>query len=573
MKKFLKLFFIFIFAVLLWNCSSSVKANSINKISMDIFINKSGNAEITETWICSASEGTEIYHPYYNLGNSKISNLVVSENGNTYTTLSSWNTSGTLSSKAYKCGINTVNNGVELCWGISKYGSHTYTVKYTISNFVSELTDAQMVYWTLIPYNFSNTINSVYIKIYSNFNYSDTLEVWGYGDYGAPTYVYNGVIEMQSNGTLKSDEYMTILIKFPLGTFNTSNYSNRNFEYYYNMAEEGAEKYNSSSILGIILAIFYIFLILLSYFIILFPTKNRQKKDFKISKKSMLRVKRANYYRDIPCENNLFKAYYIAYQYGIIKKETDLLGAILLKWIKDSLVRLEKREGTGITKKEEEVFIFDEIDNEQIPDFSERKIYNMLREASKDGILEKNELKVWCQKNYKIFLSWFESILKGQKSSLDLNGYIVSKKKNRLFTNKTYLEETPELVKEAEKIAGFKQFLLDYTLISKREAIEVHLLEEYLIYAQMLGIAKKVSKQFKNLYPDIIEQSHFNNYDNIIFIHNYTSRGVHSARSAKSAADARARASSYSSGGGGFSSGGGGGGSFGGGGHGGGGFR
>ena len=83
-----------------------------------------------------------------------------------YTTLNSWNTSGSLSSKAYKCGINKISNGVELCWGISNYGSNTYTVKYTITNFVSSLADCQMVYWTLIPYDFSNSIGSVKIKIH-----------------------------------------------------------------------------------------------------------------------------------------------------------------------------------------------------------------------------------------------------------------------------------------------------------------------------------------------------------------------------------------------------------------------
>ena len=81
-----------------------------------------------------------------------------------------------------------------------------------------------------------------------------------------------------------------------------------------------------------------------------------------------------------------------------------------------------------------------------------------------------------------------------------------------------------------------------------------------------MGIAKKVAKEFKDLYPEVIEQSNFSSYDNIIFIHTCSTSGIRSANSAKS------RAESYSSGGGGFSSGGGGGGSFGGGG-GGGGFR
>ena len=94
----------------------------------------------------------------------------------------------------------------------------------------------------------------------------------------------------------------------------------------------------------------------------------------------------------------------------------------------------------------------------------------------------------------------------------------------------------------------------------------MHLLEDYLIFAQLMGMAQKVAKEFKELYPELIEQSNFISYDNIEFVHMYLAKGILRANEAKS------RASSYSSGGGGFSSGGGGGGSRGSGG-GGGGFR
>ena len=114
----------------------------------------------------------------------------------------------------------------------------------------------------------------------------------------------------------------------------------------------------------------------------------------------------------------------------------------------------------------------------------------------------------------------------------------------------------------AEQMAGLKKFLKEFTLIKEREAIEVNLWNEYLMYAQIFGIAKKVAKEFKKLYPDVITDEY---YDDIIFIHTISYRGVNAATSA------RERAESYSSGGGGFSSGGGGTGSFGGGG--GGGFR
>ena len=136
MKKILKISLIFLFFLLTFGILKSVNANSISQISMDIYVDKNGNATINEVWDCTTNNGTEVYHPYYNLGKSKIENLQVSENGRNYQTLSSWDTSRNLEDKAYKCGINKIKNGVELCWGISKYSTHVYNVKYTISNFI-----------------------------------------------------------------------------------------------------------------------------------------------------------------------------------------------------------------------------------------------------------------------------------------------------------------------------------------------------------------------------------------------------------------------------------------------------
>ena len=244
-KSFKILIMLLIFIAVI-GIKNTVQANSISSISMDIFIDNNGNANVTEIWKCSTNQGTESYHPYDNLGNSKITNLTVSDKNQIYTTLESWDTSGTLSSKAYKCGINRISNGVELCWGISNYGSNTYTVRYNISNFVSELNDCQMVYWTLIPYDFSNSIGDVKIKIYADSYFKDTIDVWGYGNYGGLCYVNDGAIYMESDGTLGTSEYMTILAKFPKGTFNTSNNLSRDFEDYYQMAEDGATKYKKS---------------------------------------------------------------------------------------------------------------------------------------------------------------------------------------------------------------------------------------------------------------------------------------------------------------------------------------
>ena len=561
-NKCLKVLFMIIFFIAIINIKTKVQANSISSINMDIFIDNYGNANVTETWQCNTSQGTESYHPYYNLGNSSITNLTVSDKTKTYTTLGSWNTSGSLSSKAYKCGINYINNGVEICWGISSYGSNTYIVKYTITNFVSSLSDSQMVYWTLIPYDFSNSIGSVKIKIYSNKYFQDTIDVWGYGNYGGLCYVNNGAIYMDSDGRLGTSEYMTILAKFPLNTFNCENVLDYDFDHYYNMAEKGSKKYNKKS--GSIISKFssvFIYIFQFAFFMVIMIVSKitiGKKYGFKYGPLGKRIPRDVNYFRDIPCDNDIFKAYYIAYQYNIIKNKTDILGAIILKWLKKGIIKTENREGGKIFKKENTVILLGDERNRALDNTKETELFHMMYVASKDGILENKEFEIWCRKSYSKILSWFDDILEEQRNKLYEEGLLTKQNSGVVFIDK--YTATPELKNEAMKLAGLKRFLLEYTLIPDRDAIEVELFEDYLIFAQMMGIAKQVSKQFKELYPEMIEQTNYGTYDNIIYINYCSSRGIASANSA------RAAAQSYSSGGGGFSSGGGGGGSFGGGG-------
>ena len=571
MKK--KIFSLLFFAMLciIMGFNNTVKANSISSIDMDIYVDNSGNAEVTEIWNCSTNQGTECYHPYYNLGNSKITNLRVYDKTNTYTNTGSWDTEASKSEKAYKCGINNIYNGVELCWGISNYGTNTYTVKYNISNFVSELTDSQMMYWTLIPYDFSNSIGSVKIKVRADSYFQDTIDVWGYGNYGGLCYVNNGTIYMQTEGNLKTEEYMTFLAKFPKETFNTANYLDHDFNYYYNMAQEGSTPYNKKQkswiekILTIVFGIFMAIIFILPFVItiIVTATTTGKKYGFKYGDAGKKIPKDVAYYRDIPCDGDIFRTYYIAYQYGIMKNKTDILGAIILKWLKSGMIRTEQRDGGKIFKKEETVIILGDEVTKKFDNEREESLFHMMYIASKDGILENKEFEKWCRSSYEKILGWFDNILKDQRAILASDGFIKDEKKGFFGTKYTAMQSLKD---EALKIAGLKRFLLDYTLIKDRTAIEVELFEDYLIYAQLLGIAKQVSKQFKELYPDMIEQTNYGSYDNLVYINYVSSRGVSSANSARAAAE------SYSSGGGGFSSGGGGGGSFGGGG-GGGGFR
>lgn len=198
-KTYKILFFTFIFLFFVF--IGKVNANTFYSVNMNIYVDKNGDAHVTEVWDYNANTGTENYHSYKDIGNSEFKDFTVKDETRNYVTNSYWNINSSFENKAYKCGINKISDGVELCWGISSYGRHTYTLNYTITKFVSELDDSQMIYWELIPSG--STKGNVYIKIYSDFNYTSDTPIWGYGNYGGTCYVYDGYIEMRLRRKVK----------------------------------------------------------------------------------------------------------------------------------------------------------------------------------------------------------------------------------------------------------------------------------------------------------------------------------------------------------------------------------
>ena len=553
MKKVCYLFLSFVFFFM---ASNQVNANSINKISMDIKIDAKGNANITEVWSAYLNKGTEGYHPYYDLGNSTITmNSVSDDKGNNYTLNSNWNVDDSFSTKKYHYGIYKTGNETDLCWGISDYGNRVYTINYTINNFIYNTTDGyQILYWQLIPYSLSSKPDSVYIKVSADNKFSDSLDVWGFGNYGGTCYVYDGYIEMQSKGSLSENEYMTMLVKFPANTFTTTNNINKSFDAIYNQAEEGTTNYNkdddSTSFWPVIASIVPWLIIVV--FIAYASSKGANKIKNKVMPKNVLP------FRDLPCKDDLRLAYLIANEYHLAKDKTDYLGTLLLKWIKNDNVTVATEE-TGVFKNKNTTITMLKAPTDPL----ELEMYNMMLDASKDSILENNEFKKYCEKNYTKVLAWFDKVINDKITSLANTSYINVSEKRGVFGSVKENNATPILNEKAKEMAGLKLFFKEFSSMDEKRAIEVKMWREYLMYAQLLGMAKEVAKEFQKLYPDVITE---NNYNDIILINNFSYMGVHAASLAQT------RANNYTAGGGGFSAGGGGGGSFGGGG-GGGGFR
>ena len=491
------------------------------------------------------------------------------------------------------------------------YGKHVYEVSYTITNFVDTLKDAQMVYWTLIPHGRSDKVDNASIKIRADKAFDYKVQVWGFGEDGGVCRVNDGIIEMKSKNGLKINEYMTILVRFPTDFFDSNNINSRNFDYYYKMANKDVQKTSAEIfnemmekymivfiiVLGVVVYVlkflFYIALavfakgvgkifdhtnsvVIITYIIfailcintlnwwstivllVISVIADKMIKEHKVVKGN-IKESQVMYYRDIPCDGDIFKMYYIAYQYGLIKKESDFLGAVILKWIKEGKAEILDKNGDS---KNDSILLSANYynwdwDSKNWSNLYEKQLYQMMFEASIDGVLEKKELRKWCNNRYSKLFAWFENIMNDERGKLLRSDELIAE---HVHIGKAKYKATDKLLEQGKQICGLKKYLKDFTLIHEREPIEVQLFEDYLIIAQILGIAKKVMKQFKDLYPNVIEDSRFD-YVDYAFVHSVSHRTIRRAYYRRTLSNAAKMAAS----GGGSSRSGGGGGSRGGG--------
>ena len=548
MKKLL------LFLVLTLMAPLSVSANTIYKMNIDVYLNQDGSADITEVWDVDGSDGTEWYKVMNNLGNMELSSFVVSMDGVDLDS-KDWDVSESLSEKRGYYGINYTSDGMELCFGKYDYDRHIFTLNYTLSNFIINTNDSQIITYKFIDKLSSVDFRDFSISISGYYNFPDTLDVWGYG-YKGYAYVSSGMIEMSNEeNSDMNDNYVVLLARFPLGTFNTMNTVDgyTDFDTVYNMAEDGAFDYDYDKT-SLWETIFAFIGCIGGVVIVAIPIYHSYYNSYGYVGNKKIDAKNLPMFRDIPCNKDIYYANTLIKLNNFDYNEGNIFGAIILKWVRNDKVVFTNKE-VGIFNKETSV-----IDLTLNPVFDnelEKKLFDMMYEASKDGYLETKEFERWCKKNYSEFLNLFKKIENNIISDLKSKGMIYIRRNKEECKFKNVMNDT--IYNDSVKLYGLKKYLKEFSNMNTKEVIEVRLWDEYLMFAYLFGIADKVLKQLKNMYPEFISQMEEQNinYDTLMFVNHISTRGVSAARSA---------AESYSSGGGGFSSGGGGGGSFGGGG-------
>lgn len=262
-----------------------------------------------------------------------------------------------------------------------------------------------------------------------------------------------------------------------------------------------------------------------------------------------------DYCRDIPLECQIPAIYYSCAQTGLIVEQNDVIGAYLLKWLQSGNIEIreeKKEKGLGILNRQTPSIILKSAPKGADP--GENRLYLILEQASGGNhILQEKEMYHWAVSNYGSISEMLKSIDETGEKFLKESGYLgtipASGPLHLYRTQKPVFTEAGR--EQMLCLKGIKNFLKDFTIIDEREPQDVTLWDQYLIAAQLFGMADKVAEKFKAIYPAYFTDyaSYYNNYAG--------SYAVISSISKAGISGANSGSASTSSGGGGGSSGGG----------------
>lgn len=574
----------------------AVDETYIDTLSITCYISEEGSAIFTETWDMYVSEGTEGYKILDNMEGQPVKLLsVTDESGQNYKKLSDWDSSLSLKQKKNTCGTiyDEEDDHYELCFGLGSYGHHQYTLKYRIDHFVNQYEKTQGINYAFFS-EMELTINHAEIDLYAK-NHPFTTEnsaIWGFGYEGTCTYDEDGHIRLVSEQELIGDK-MQLLMRIDDALFTSPSqvHADESFDDVLADAREEASfdddeyideddndyQYDDSSDMPWVLMCLFGGISAIAAFIFVSRAANHSVSKMHFEDPALIYDKETvHQFRDIPCQKDLLYFYYIANKCQLITEDnrSGIMAAFLLKWINKGYCSFQKGPKAGLLKKHD-TYAIDLSHDIPVTSEIEAKLLNIYRQAAKeDRILETAEFERWCTRNYRQVENWFDDISRYVQRDMmrkNLMRFDITQKKALWFTKQQKQRiYSNQVYEDMNQVTGFSLFLKNQDNMKDKEVIDVHLWDEYLIFASVLGIADEVIKQLDLVCPDYASyHTHYNyTYTDYIIMHqiarNFVHKGCTNARSAYHSANSSAYSgggghASVGGGGGGFSGGGGGG--------------
>ena len=610
-KKLLSILFIVIFICITFSINVKADDNSslyLDKLDFKVYIHKDGSMDVTETWNIDIKNTNTLYKTfkkdkdkYTSIENVKVKDVTANKE------LTQINEEMYHVTKDCYYGLENSKGRFEIAWGIgldNEYDTRKYEISYTVKDAIAKYNDYAEIYWQFVGADFeidADTITGTIILPEKVENIKDIL-VWGH------TENLNGEIYVINNDTIKfkvdnfnAGRYVEVRSLFPNSmiestgrTYNKDIY-NTVIEEETKWAKQANLKREWENIKDDVIAAFVISVIAALCIIFIEKAVKYGKKI--IETKKLKPEEYIEYFRELPEKDATpGEALYVLeepysrfnYYFGKIFSAT-LLNLKLKDYID---LKVEKNE-----KNKEKIYIkkLKEVDNQLKSDEADilRFVYRVNK--SKDEI-EIKELEKYIKNHSSSVLSLIENSKKHIESQLKSQGIIDESAKKQYqdysgiastyftFAIVTLFWAFPfaivllingilcsRLRKKAnvltqkgvnlkEKWKGLKKYMEDFSLLNEKEIPAIEVWEHYLVYATAFGIADKVLKQLKTIYPNIDEIDTASTSTCMYFMfHSNFSSSFSGAINSSISSSISSSYSSGSGGGGGFSGGGGGG--------------
>lgn len=506
-----------------------------------------GSAYVQQVWTGVFDEGTECYFPVTNLGDMELSALRVADGSGEYAVLDAWDTEASFEEKAHKCGLNKVDGGYEVCWGISEYGENRYAVEYRIEGLAAAYDDYDGFLFQFVPsgMNTGPTEVSVRVAVRNGSLTEENAAVWAFGFDGQARFA-EGEVLAYTQEPLTDNNSMILMLQLEKGLLTPSRTAGGTFEAIKERAFEGSD-YESDDDGGIWLVVLLAVAAGLGVLIWKGGQEGRKVKSL---------AKTADYWREAPIGGNIEASFVLASRFYQANDDGNLIAAALTRLLAEGCLIPLTDVDAGFMGREKKSVSLRLSKPPATGGPAVRALYALLTQAAgSDGILQEKELERYCKTNYTALLNVIEEAKRDGGETLIGIGCYQSHLQTVTLDGLTERGKTLLM-----QLIGYKKYLLDFSLIAERGVNEALIWRDCLTYAALFGIGAKVMAELRKLYP-ANTSAYAGSMETTYYIaYRYHHVTYQAAKSAEAARSSGGGGSSSLGGGGGFSGGGSGGG-------------
>lgn len=606
-----------VFIVLFSKTLSNASYQELNSLNYQAYINDDGSMYVIEEWNIYISDTNTLFKNFEKDSNkfSKITDVKVTDltSGKELTKI--YNEMYHVTKDCYYA-LDIDNNKFEIAWGVgldNTSATRQYRIEYIVEDAVAKYNDCSELYWQFVGSNFDVDSKKVKgtIHLPALAESKESIKVWGH------TEELNGEIHVTDLDKVEfevnkfnSGNYIEVRIAMPVDMVTQSGrtYNKDQLPSILKEEEKWAKDANYKRAYNrfITIVVIILFIIVVIFIdIILIKKINKYKKL--VNKGQIIKPSQEiKYFREFPRE----EASPAEARFLLSKNKFEFYNSEMGNIFSASLLDLYHLGYIDIQEdknsKEKTKFTLQASENqiEEIKNEDEKIIYKYLKKIASDKQeITLKDIQKYITSHVSSITELQEKLTKTIKEKLYKKGYL-NKEREKEYTKYgsikvlyglalmfilffglpaifvslwimisiaitvvlligclTSLNKvtnsiniySQEAIDEIEMWKGLKRFMEDLSQMDKKEIPEVVLWEKYLIYATAFGIADKVLKQLKLIYPDFDEQIGISTsaHMNLILcssISNTISKSINTSMSSAY--------SSASGGGGGFSGGG-----------------